>query len=333
MTEQPMMTEPHVPLDAHAVSGTARPNRPCDRDRIAAPAPARLVSTSYFYCPALRLAKLVGKVDELAPQAVVVDLEDSIHPDEKAGARAAIEAYDFGPLRARGLPVGLRINTIRVGHGLIDLTMLERLADRGPAFDFVLLPKLRSAAEVEIYRAHLDRLPRPIQAFSFIETVDAVAECDAIASLSDALCYGQADLCAELYAPNPHTLAEAQAKLTTAAAKYRIPAIDTNSFEIEDMEVVEAQSRVSREAGFTGKAAIYPAHVPVINRVFETRGETLDGYRATVADYDAQGCGFKIYGDRVVAPPFVAKARLMLDMHGRAPAPLTPRIRRAGPRT
>jgi len=301
--------------------------------RIPVQAPARApVCASYFYCPALRLPKLLGKLDELSPQAVVIDLEDSIHPTEKAQARAAVEAYDFAPLRARNLPVGLRVNTIRLSHGLSDLMLLERLADRGPAFDFVLLPKLRSGAEVEIYRAHLDRLPTPVLAYSFIETVDAVTETDAIASLSDALCYGQADLCAELYAPNPHFLADAQARLTAAAAKHRIPAIDTNSFEIENMAVVEAQSQASREAGFTGKAAIHPSHVPIINRVFGTRRETLTEYRSTIADYDTQGCGFKIYGDRVVAPPFVAKARLMLGLHEAGPAPLVPHMRRSGPR-
>ncbi|MDJ0628376.1 MAG: aldolase/citrate lyase family protein [Rhodobacter sp.] len=297
------------------------------------PATPSLVSPCYFYCPALRLPKLLGKVDELSPGAVVIDLEDSIHPSEKAKARQMLETYDFGPVRARGIPIGLRINSIRLGHGLTDLQMLERLTANGPSIDFVLLPKLRHGAEVEIYRAHLDRLATPLMAVSFVETVDAVTEVDAIASLSDAIHYGQADLSSELYAPNPHYLAEAQARLTAAAAKYRIPAIDTNSFEIEDMSVVEAQSRASRGVGFTGKAAIHPSHVPIINKVFRTRPETLADCHATIEDYETQGCGFKIYGDRVVAPPFVAKARLVLDLHERPTRPLTPGTRRGGPRS
>jgi len=72
--------------------------------------------------------------------------------------------------------------------------------------------------------------------------------------------------------------------------------------------------------------------VAVINKVFDMHPETLRGYRATVTDYAEQDSGFRIVGDRVVAPPFVAKARLMLDVHGRTCAPLVPGGRRAGPR-
>ena len=167
---------------------------------------------------------------------------------------------------------------------------------------------------------------------SFIETVDAVEDADAIASVSDGLCYGHADLEAELYSANQTYLEIAQARLCVAAAKYRIPAIDTSSLEIDDMSVVEAHCTSARSNGFTGKAAIHPRQVPVINRVFVMPAETLADYERTVTDYQQQDSGFRIIDNRVIAPPFVAKARLMIESYRRKQDRLGPAHRRAGTR-
>jgi citrate lyase beta subunit len=293
----------------------------------------RAVPVSYFYTPALKLDSALLKRHQVGADAWVIDLEDSIHVRSKAAARDKLAGCDLTPLRELEVPIGVRINAISTVDGLQDLLMLaSRDSHGGNAFDFVLLPKVRVGAEVELYRAHLERMTHPPRAFTFIETVDAVENVDAIASLSDALCFGQADLVAELYAPNPALIAQAQARTCAAAAKYRLEAIDNNSFEIKDMAIVDAQCRASAEIGFTGKAAIHPAHVPIINSVFQRAHDALPDFRATVSDYAQQDEGFRIVDGRVVAPPFVAKAKLMLELHEREPDRLLPGQRRSGVR-
>jgi len=49
--------------------------------------------------------------------------------------------------------------------------------------------------------------------------------------------------------------------------------------------------------------------------------EELDGYRQTIADYEDDARGFNVTKDRVLAPPFVLKARRMLRLYATADAP------------
>ena len=125
-------------------------------------------------------------------------------------------------------------------------------------------------------------------------------------------------------APDESFLAHARARLCVAAARYGLPAIDTNSFELWDTEVIRAQSQAAKRHGFTGKAAIHPKQVDVIVETFSVDLGELDEHRRTIKDYESDANGFAVSRDRVLAPPFVARARRMLEIFdpGRGPVPL-----------
>lgn len=277
---------------------------------------------SLLYTPALRLAS-VCEPGRVRADMLVLDLEDSTHPAKKAEARAMLAAADLS--RAALPALGLRVNSIATPDGLTDLlTLLELDAVIGGVpIDVVFIPKIAGPGDVAIYRALLARTSRPPQLCSFIETVDAVENASAIAAVSDGLCFGQADLTAEMYAENTAYLDYARARLCVAAAKYRLPAIDTNSFELHDLAVVAAASRAARDAGFTGKAAIHPGQVEVIAEAFTIGPDELAEYRRMVADYDAR-TSFTVEKDRVLAPPFVLRARRMLQFHATRAEPPRP---------
>jgi len=279
------------------------------------------VDPCLFYTPALRVDAVLRSLP-LRPGAgaLVLDLEDSIPKASKAAARARLSDVD---LRSTGLPgVSMRINSIATPDGLSDIQAILSLAGQvgGLPIETVLVPKVNTSSDVGIYRSLLSGLANPPQICSFIETVDAVENAFEIAAASDGLCFGQADLVAELYAPDQSYLAYARARLCVAAAKYNLPAIDTNSFELWDMAVVRAQSEAARACGFTGKAAIHPKQVDVITDAFVVSAEELDGYRQTIADYEDDARGFNVTKDRVLAPPFVLKARRMLRLYEAAGA-------------
>ena len=273
--------------------------------------------SNYLYTPAFLVPSLVARTFEVDPDALVIDLEDSIHVRQKDAARAVVAESDFSAIRARGVALGLRVNSFRTTDGLRDLAMLADLAKDKIPFDFVLVPKLECSEEIKIYRQHMTALDKSVDIHAFIETIDAVEDVDGIAKFADALIYGQADLYGQLYAPNPHYLLEVQARVTASAAKYRIAAIDANSFEIEDMAKVEAEAIAGRQAGFTGMVAIHPRQIPVINKIFDVTESELSAYRQTVRDYYEREVGFRIVDGRVIAPPFVAKAELMLEIYDR----------------
>jgi citrate lyase beta subunit len=272
------------------------------------------MNVSYLYTPAPRLDSLVANCQTIAADVVVVDLEDSVHYRAKGEAREKVAGFDFSPLTAAGIRLGLRINTICTFDGLRDLEMFRGLSLRKACpFEYVFLPKVSHQGEIRIYRSLFATLARPPKLYTFIESPDAVENADGIAAASDALCLGQADLSSEMYSPSAAYLDYARARLCVAAARHRIQAIDTNSFEVNDMAVFERECLAAREAGFTGKAAIHPHQVDGINRLFSISNEAVAAYRSAIATYDNAGIGFALKDGKVLAPPFVAKARLMLN--------------------
>lgn len=275
----------------------------------------------YLYTPALRIDSLVTHRHETTADAIVIDFEDSTHVNAKEDARRKIGAFDFSAFADTKLKFGARINTISGFDGLRDLQFLKTLYDSGRRdIQFVLIPKVGHPSEVKVYRSLLSSLPFMPKVFTFIETVDAVDNADGIAAVSDALCFGQADLVAEMYSPNDTFISYARARLCIAAARHNIPAIDTNSFEIADMDVVRQQCVSAVKDGFSGKAAIHPNQVPVIKSVFDVPEQAVVKYRSLVEEYATSSSGFVIRDGQVVAPPFIAKARKMLNFYDKAGA-------------
>lgn len=275
----------------------------------------------YFYTPALRLDSVVRSGAQ-ADTFQVLDLEDSIPARSKVAARECLAAADLSGTGLQG--VMLRLNSIETPDGLADLQMLLDLGGQigGVPVQAVLAPKVAAGRDVAIYRSLLSSLPNPPEICSFIETVDAVENAFDIAAASDGLCFGQADLLSEMYSPDESYLAHARARLCVAAAKYGLPAIDTNSFELWDAEIIRQQSQAAKGCGFTGKAAIHPKQIDVIVETFSVDPAEIDGYLRTIKDYESDANGFAVSKDRVLAPPFVAKARRMLALYDTTRGPI-----------
>jgi citrate lyase beta subunit len=270
-------------------------------------------AVSYLYTPAPRIDSLIAKRQDITADVVVIDLEDSVHVNAKGTAREKVAQFDFSPLTKLGIRLAIRINTMCSFEGLRDLEMLRERYERGDcAIGSILLPKINHASEVRIYRSLFDSVKQRPRLVSFIETLEAVENADAIAAVSDAVCFGQADLGAQMYSPHPAYLDYARTRMCAAAARYHIQSIDTSSFEIHDMARFERECVAARECGFTGKVAIHPIQVEPINRVFGVSGEVLAGYQKLIDAYVHADVGFALKDGQVVAPPFVARARMML---------------------
>ncbi|MEP5762420.1 MAG: aldolase/citrate lyase family protein [Litoreibacter sp.] len=293
-----------------------------------------LMETAMDYCclftPCLRLDALARK-QAFGCGMVVLDLEDAIHISEKSAARTRLAEYDFSHLRHLDLLLGLRINPISTIEGIKDLNLLEKLYRRGNfPIDLINVPKVNGPGDLHIYRQLFSAIKPDIQIMPLIETIAAIDTIDEIAALSDMLLYGQADLSAEMYTPNRHFLDHARARICIAAARNGIPAIDTNSFEIKDMDILKTECEISHEAGFMAKAVIHPSQVDVIRNVFSIPDSTRETLLETITNYESTSCGFNIRGDKVVAPPFVLHARRILSFLDRQDAGHTaPRVTKA----
>jgi citrate lyase subunit beta/citryl-CoA lyase/(S)-citramalyl-CoA lyase len=267
----------------------------------------------FFYVPASRVDALLKNVPKHSI-ALVLDLEDSVPRHAKPAARERLGHVDLTGTGLSG--VAVRVNTIESPDGLLDIQTILALGGEvgGLPVRTVLVPKIAAGRDVAIYRSLLSELADPPEICSFVETVDAVENAFDIAAASDGLCFGQADLVAELWSPAESYLDHARVRMCAAASRYGLPVIDTNSFELWDVAVIRAQCAAAKACGFTGKAAIHPKQVDPIVETFTVTQEELDGYRQTIKDYESDEVGFAVSKDRVLAPPFVLKARRTLAL-------------------
>lgn len=259
---------------------------------------------------------------------VIIDLEDAVHVAHKQAARATLAALDLSGPSARAVRFGVRINSLMGLDGLRDLSVLadwvraRHLQSGASPISFVQLPKVESRFELDLCRAALRDLPQMPEVIPIIETPGGVARLDEIAAASDAMMFGRVDMSASMYRANRSWLAYARGAFCVACARYAIPAIDTAGFgnvaDIKDSAAFEADCLDGRAEGFTARAVVHPAQVPVVKRVFAMDPDELRGYRMTIAAYDEADTGFSVSNGNIVAPPFVARARKMLRVYGAA---------------
>ncbi len=272
------------------------------------------MQASYLFTPALKLDYLKnGK--SFDAKTIIVDLEDSIHSSFKEEARHKLSTFDYSFLRERGIKIGVRINPIFTLNGIHDISIIEEMHKiRKSYMDMILIPKINHHKEVTLYRTIFEHFNNPPELISIIETIEAVNNVERIAEISDALILGQADLTAEMYSANESYIAFARAKVCIAAAKNSIEAIDTNSFELQDLEKLGAECIAAKREGFTGKAVIHPIQINCVNKTFQLTETDLRHYRALIDLYHSSNNGFEIIDNHVIAPPFINKATKMLRL-------------------
>ena len=194
--------------------------------------------------------------------------------------------------------------------------------------DYIMLPKTASrqtvcgcdAAIGEIER-RCGMEPGTIGLIALIETALGVENAFEIATASPrvrALFLGAEDLSADLHCSRTKEGLEilyARTRLVTAAHAAGIDVYDTPFTDVNDDEGIEADSRLARSLGFTGKAAISPRHLEAINRCFSpSQAETDYAREVLAAIEDAKRCGKGAVALRgkMIDAPIAARARQTL---------------------
>jgi len=217
---------------------------------------------------------MLAKLPALRADAVVLDIEDGVAPEEKPAARAHLrEASARGWLGA-GPPWSVRINPRGSPWHADDLDLVDEL--RPPR---VLLAKAETPESVA---AAADRCADAGSRIGLmIETARGVGRARELAAANariDLLVVGSADLRLSLGArPDADRRWELHALGETllAARMHGCRAIDSVYFHYRDPEGLAAHARVSRDLGFDGKSCIHPDQVPTIHEVFSSSAEEL----------------------------------------------------------
>ena len=285
---------------------------------------------SLLFVPADGGSKLDKAVTSGA-DAVIVDLEDSIAPQRKDTARVA--ALDFlkraGAAKQRPRLL-VRINGLDTGMTDADL---DAIVTGRP--DAIVFPKAEGGASV----VHLDAKLTAREAIAGVpegqtkilaQGVESAAGLFAAGTFRSAsvrligLTWGPEDLSAELGAEanrdtqgeltEPYRLARSICLYAAAAAK--LPAIETVYVDFRNSEGLRRDTEAARRDGFTGRLAIHPAQVPVINEVFTSSAAQIERAKAVVAAFAAQpGAGTVGIDGKMYDRPHLARAQALLGRH------------------
>ena len=247
-------------------------------------------------------AKKLDKAMASGADALIVDLEDSIPTQGKADARLSAAAFIADAAKAAHRPrLLVRVNGF--ASGLCDAD-LDAVVPARP--DAVMLPKAEGGADVVRADAKLSAreaiagLPDGCVKIVAIATETATAlflagTYGGATGRLEGLTWGAEDLSAELGAEanrdgggrflDPYRLARALCLAAAAAA--RVQAIDTVTVDFRNAAALRRESEEARRDGFTGKMAIHPAQVPIINEVFTPSAAAVAQARAVVAAFEA----------------------------------------------
>ena len=258
------------------------------------------------------------------PDAIILDLEDSVHVSEKDAARLlvrnALRSVDF--LHAERM---VRINQLPLG-----LEDLDEVAPESP--DLVLIPKVENpeqviAADKRIAAIKADYgITRPIWLMPILESALGIEDAFTIAKASDqivALTIGLEDYTADLGVVKTMTGAEslyARQRVVNAAHAAGVQAIDSVFGDVGDMEGLRAWGLNSRALGFEGMGCVHPAQIPVVHEAFAPGAAEIERAQKIVAAFhDAQEKGLAVVslGSKMIDPPVVQRA---LKLVARAPA-------------
>ncbi len=240
---------------------------------------------SLLYLPAAN-ARAIDKALALPCDGIILDLEDSVAPEDKATARrqavAAVAAGGFGDRE-----VVVRCNGLDTPWGGEDLQALAAVRP-----DAVLAPKI---GDPQAARAYAQRLPAGAGLWLMIETCAGVLNLPSIAATADearlgALVVGTNDLVREMNcrpdaARTP--LLPALAMIVTAARTHGLAALDGVFNALEDAEGFAAQCRQARDFGFDGKTLIHPRQIEPCHQAFTPGGDEVAWARKVVAAFAA----------------------------------------------
>ncbi|KQZ78187.1 citrate lyase [Mesorhizobium sp. Root157] len=234
---------------------------------------------------------------------VIVDLEDSVALESKAAARHVAASFLIERHGSLKPAVYVRVNDL--ASGLTD----DDLAALVPARpDGIMLPKSNSGRDVQHLSAKLrvheaeNDLPDgairilPIVTETAIGVLSASSYAGATNRLSG-LTWGAEDLSAAIGARTARdengrytdVFRLARTLTILAASAADTAAIDTVFPDFRNMCVFEAECAEAERDGFTGKMAIHPAQVPVINAAFTPSAEALQHSAEVVAAFEAAG--------------------------------------------
>ena len=275
--------------------------------------------------------KKMAKAHGTRASALILDLEDAVSIERIDIARDMTREYLASHTDRVRQQVWVRVNPLSTPLALPDLAAVV-----GGAPDGIVLPKVESAQDVVRLDHYLTALEqRDGVAHGTVrilvvatETPQAVFALDSYRGVSPRLAgltWGAEDLSTAIGASTNRgedgefefTYQVARALCLLGAHAAGVQAVDTLSVDFRDAERLKRDVRASRRAGFSGKIAIHPDQVDIINTGYSPDDDEIRHARAVIAAFEkAGGAGTVQLDGKMIDKPHLVQARRVLAAAG-----------------
>lgn len=284
---------------------------------------------SFLFVPADSERKL-AKGSLSGPDALILDLEDSVATDRKTIAQQMALDYLRSASRA-GPKLYVRVNALDTGLTLGDLAVVMQGKPDG-----IVFPKCVGQRDLDLLATYLDAFEarEGLSAGATKILTIATESAAAILALTAAPAkharlighsWGGEDLMADLGAlakgPAPgvydDTFRMARTVNLMASVAAGVTAYDTVYPDIKNMDGLRAEAHEARRMGYGGKIAIHPDQVAVIHDVFTPSAQEVDWAKRVIATFESNpGSGVLTLDGKMLDKPHLVLARRLMARTG-----------------
>jgi len=281
---------------------------------------------SWMFVPGHR-QKMIDKALSINADAIMLDIEDGVAPNEKEAARKNI-GDSLGRPKSAGAPARyVRINAIGHERMVADLDAVMR-----PGLEGIVCPKVDTMDEVRTIDAILNqREPKhnmakgSVRLLIAIESPKGLFNAPAIAAASSrivGIIFGAEDFGREIGLPavregEARDLIYARSAIVVAAAAAHVQAVDGVWVDLNDGAGLLGFAKQSRQLGFSAMSCIHPSQVDAINTIFSPTAAEIDYCQKVLQAFEeanARGDGSIAFGGQLIDRPIVERARRTVDM-------------------
>jgi len=268
---------------------------------------------SFLFVPAdspRKIAKALGS----AADVVIIDLEDAVAVSRKGEARAHLHPT-LNQLTFSTKQILIRTNALETPFAQADIETVLEIENIG-----LVIPKVENLDSLKALDKHLADKNRNV----YIQIESALG----ILNLTDivksdveltGLIFGAEDYVASIRATATESRQEilyARSCMVNAASAVDIAAIDTVYTDFRNGDGLRKDSEVAKQLGFTGKLAIHPNQLDVINSVWMPSEEEVKQAQTMIQAYEAhlaKGSAVFEFEGRMVDDAVVRHARRILQ--------------------
>jgi len=268
---------------------------------------------SWLFVPADSERKITKALDGEA-DAIIFDLEDSVAPAMKTVARDVLKSM----LKRSGGPEWwVRVNPLGSEFIREDLELIGIADVHG-----IVLPKAEGGADITELAHRTGNIPIHAIVTETAASLFGLLSYRQPGSPLAAMSWGAEDLSAALGASTKFDASGelafsyrlARSLCLAGAVAAGVQPVDGVFADFRDDEGLKDEAEAARREGFTGKLAIHPAQVGVINAAFTPSAEDVAHAEEIVGAFEAHPeAGVLSVGGKMVDRPHLMQARRVLE--------------------